>query len=150
MAEPATPTRTARPVRRAVVALLSLAALGALLLFSNVPLCPVVSMTGHPCPGCGLTRATRALFRGSFEESLRFHPLVLPAMPLLVVWMLLGAWRYVREGRFRSFESARGRWTTVFAAAFAALFFAVWVARFFGAFGGPVPVSSPAWSRPNS
>jgi hypothetical protein len=81
------------------------------------------------------------------EESVRFHPLVLPATPLVVVWVLLGAWRYVREGRFRSFESARGRRTTLLAAAFAVLFFGVWVARFFGAIGGPVPVAAPAWSR---
>ena len=36
--------------------------------------CPFVEVTGHPCPGCGLTRATFAMFRGDWRAMLHFHP----------------------------------------------------------------------------
>ena len=115
-------------------------ALGGLLLFGNVPLCPVAIVARMPCPGCGMTRATRALLRGHIAESFHWHPLVLPVAPLMVAWVLLGAWRYFREGRFRSFEENPSRAATVVAGVLGVLAFAVWLARFFGAFGGPVPV----------
>jgi len=115
-------------------------ALGGLLLFANVPLCPFALVTGLPCPGCGMTRATRALLRGNLAESVGWHPLVLPVAPLVVAWALLGAWRYGVEGRFRSFEENRSRAATVGAGVLGALALAVWLARFFGAFGGSVPV----------
>ena len=34
-------------------------------------------MTGLYCPGCGGTRAVRALFRGDLAMSFQYHPLVL-------------------------------------------------------------------------
>jgi hypothetical protein len=39
------------------------------------PLCTFKAATGHPCPGCGLTRSMLCLGHGSFSESVRFHPL---------------------------------------------------------------------------
>ena len=116
--------------------------LGVLLLFSNVPLCPFAAMTGQPCPGCGLTRATRALLGGDFATSLRFHPLGALIAPIVTAWFLLGAWRYVREGRFRLVETEQSRWATWVAAIVGGLTVAVWIGRFFGAFGGPVSVST--------
>lgn len=37
--------------------------------------CPFRQLTGLPCPGCGLTRATVALLRGDIRAMLFFHPL---------------------------------------------------------------------------
>ena len=36
--------------------------------------CPFAELTGLPCPGCGLTRATLALGTGDWHASLRYHP----------------------------------------------------------------------------
>ena len=37
--------------------------------------CPFYSLTGLPCPGCGLTRAFVCLAHGRLDESLHWHPL---------------------------------------------------------------------------
>ncbi len=53
-----------------------------------VPLCPLKTFTGVPCPTCGGTRALRALGHGAVLAALRLNPLVtlaaIVAMPLLV------------------------------------------------------------------
>lgn len=36
--------------------------------------CTFAEVTGLPCPGCGLTRATSALLRGEWRASFLFHP----------------------------------------------------------------------------
>jgi len=36
--------------------------------------CPFLQVTGKPCPGCGLTRASLAMFRGDWRSMLHFHP----------------------------------------------------------------------------
>jgi hypothetical protein len=35
--------------------------------------CPFLHVTGIPCPGCGLTRATYFLLHGDFRTAMRFH-----------------------------------------------------------------------------
>src|SRR4051812_14423957 len=50
----------------------------------NVPLCPFALLTGQPCPGCGLTRATLALLRGDLGDAVRFHPLSVLLSPIAI------------------------------------------------------------------
>jgi hypothetical protein len=42
---------------------------------SAVPLCPFRALTGHSCPGCGMTRSCVAMLHGDLWTSLSFHPL---------------------------------------------------------------------------
>lgn len=39
-------------------------------------LCPMVVITGLPCPGCGLTRAGFLLLRGDFAQAFLLHPFI--------------------------------------------------------------------------
>ena len=48
--------------------------------------CLLASTTGLPCPGCGITRATLALLRGDFAESLRFFPMLIPSFAFVIVY----------------------------------------------------------------
>jgi len=63
--------------------------------------CPFKVMTGLPCPGCGLTRATVALLHGDLSTSLHFHPLAGPmVLAMLAVAFIDVAfwWRSLRSG----------------------------------------------------
>jgi hypothetical protein len=115
------------------------AVVGLAVLFS-VPLCPFAIVTRHPCPGCGLTRATLALARGDVTSALHFHPLAPVVVPLVVGAIVYNTFVYLRAGKSAATESLQGRWITLAGIALAALMVGVWIARFFGAFGGPVPV----------
>lgn len=39
--------------------------------------CPVVIITGFPCPACGLTRAFTFFLTGQFQRAFHMHPLTL-------------------------------------------------------------------------
>jgi Protein of unknown function (DUF2752) len=128
-----------RPAGRAARLAIGFAALAAAIAL-ELPLCPFALVTREPCPGCGLTRATLALTRGHLTEALRFHPLVLVVAPLVIGAGAYNALCYVRGGRHGAAESLQGPWLNRAAIALIVAMLVVWVARFCGAFGGPVPV----------
>lgn len=128
-----------RALRAAALAL-GLAAAAALLASGAVP-CAFASLTHLPCPGCGSTRAVQALVEGDLDGVLRMNPFG-PVMAALVAGFAAeSVWAVLRGGQAgRLGQSKVGRvmtWALVLAAV---LEVALWVARFFGAFGGPVPV----------
>lgn len=59
-----------------------------LLTYFQVPFCPARGLFGVPCPGCGLTRASFAMFRGDFGEMLHFNPLAPLLFPLFAYGMI--------------------------------------------------------------
>lgn len=59
-------------------------------------LCPVVLITGFPCPGCGLTRAFFRALRLDFAGAWETHPFIFAVLILAVVF---GAERYVCQSR---------------------------------------------------
>ena len=117
----------------------------ALAVRSDFPLCPLAGSFGIPCPGCGLTRATLALLHGDLLFALHLHPLVLLLSPLVVVIAGATAWNLLRTPAATPSPQAifsNGRAMTALATIVLALTLGVWLARFAGFFGGPVPVTS--------
>lgn len=55
-------------------------------------LCPMVMITGFPCPGCGMTRAMFAFLRGDFVAAWKLHPFL---YVLIFYVVCLGIRRYV-------------------------------------------------------
>ena len=53
-----------------------------------LPVCPLHAVTGLYCPGCGATRATRALLHGDLAAAWNFNPLVVASLPLLALLLL--------------------------------------------------------------
>ena len=54
--------------------------------------CPFFTLTGVPCPGCGLTRACMLLLRGEVQASFRFHafaPVFIIFIAILILSTLL-------------------------------------------------------------
>jgi hypothetical protein len=126
--------------RRAGSAFSLLLVVGLALHFELLP-CPFAALWSVPCPGCGLTRAAWLLVRGDWYGALALHPLsplLVPGVGALLAWRLS---RYV-TGTERSLASARRtRWSEVLSLLLLGAVLGVWIARFFGAFGGAVPVS---------
>ena len=55
--------------------------------------CPVVLITGFPCPGCGLTRAFVSLVKLDIAGAADYNPAIFLWVPLIVATIYL---RYVR------------------------------------------------------
>jgi hypothetical protein len=127
--------------RGAIVA--AIAGAFALIVAARLPICPMAGVLGIPCPGCGLTRATLALFQGDVRRALGFHPLAPVIAPLFIAAVANAALGYVRPRR----SANPNPWiasptATVLAAALLLATLGVWGARFFGYFGGPAPVET--------
>ena len=103
--------------------------------------CTMAMLFHRPCPGCGMTRAVRLLAAGHVGASLRMHPL---ALPVLGIWLLLMAttlWTTAIHGSPLAMMKGRlGRITLAAIAVVYTAVFMLWIARWFGLFGGPVPV----------
>jgi hypothetical protein len=129
---------------------LTLASVFALIVVERLPFCPMATLLGIPCPGCGLTRATLALLHGDVRRALALHPLVLVLAPLFASAVASAAVNYVRgpspERRPNLWLASRQ--ATWLASALLVLTLGVWGVRFLGYFGGPAPVTTlSAWSR---
>jgi hypothetical protein len=85
-----TQTVELRELRYAAAGMLGIAAVWPLFPVHPANVCPLRSITGVPCPLCGMTRAVVAAVHGDLIESLRFSPggivVVVLAIALLVGW----------------------------------------------------------------
>jgi hypothetical protein len=141
-AVPSSLPETLRDVRRkrAALSAVILAALAGCMYLDALP-CPFAFVFHTPCPGCGSTRAVLALLQGRFRDVLRYNPFG----PVVAVLLLVLGVRVISSmrahGDLRALEKGRaGRIATRVFVVVAVLEVILWVARFFGAFGGPVPV----------
>jgi hypothetical protein len=80
----------AREARIIGGAMLGVAALRPLVPFEFVPPCPLRTITGIPCPMCGMTRGVTALVHGNLAHAFSLNPgsflVVALALLLLVQW----------------------------------------------------------------
>ena len=60
-------------------------------------LCPIKTLTGLDCPGCGITRMFVALFHGNIYQAFRYNPLVFIELP--IIFILLFLYKYKKEYR---------------------------------------------------
>lgn len=113
----------------------------AMVLASGAIRCPFATLTHQPCPGCGSTRAIRALLHLHIADAFRLNP-VAPIVAMAVgVLVVEGLVSVAREGHAREL-GLRGasRWAIYALIAATVLEVPIWALRFFGLFGGPVPV----------
>lgn len=88
------------------------------------PLCPYRALTGHSCPGCGLTRAIGALLRGRWDDAVALHPLA-PVVVVLVVVLCAG--QVLLGDRLRRWVQAPPGYAV--AGVLSVAFLATWVLR---------------------
>nr|WP_294463638.1 DUF2752 domain-containing protein [uncultured Sellimonas sp.] len=63
--------------------------------------CPLVMISGFPCPGCGLSRAGFCLLRGAFAQAWYFHPFIYGIALLAAAFVIR---RYVLHREVRSLQ----------------------------------------------
>lgn len=67
--------------------------------------CPMVIITGFPCPGCGITRATISLLMGRFTDAVKYNPSIF-------LWVIAGIYfciqRYIRGRKVKHFNAVLG------------------------------------------
>lgn len=68
---------------------------------SFVPPCMVRCITGYYCPGCGGTRAVRALLQGRLVTSFLYHPFVLYCVIIMVVFMITNTLQLLTRNRWK-------------------------------------------------
>ncbi|MCI8506453.1 MAG: DUF2752 domain-containing protein [Lachnospiraceae bacterium] len=95
--------------RLGLAAILTVAAVAFLIRWFQIPLtgplfaCPIYSLTGLFCPGCGGTRAFRLLFRGKLWQSALCHPLVLYGLTLFFLFMGSHTLKIFTRGKIKGF-----------------------------------------------
>lgn len=61
-----------------------------------MPKCPVYTITGLKCPGCGTQRALHSLLHGDIADAWRFNAGLLVCVPLLILlwtaWLMRNRW----------------------------------------------------------
>lgn len=62
------------------------------------PVCPLFSLTGFACPGCGLTRGFHALLHGDIAAALD-HNALLPFFSLLIGFAFVSMVFFAMKGR---------------------------------------------------
>lgn len=67
----------------------------------HLPPCLFHLMTGYYCPGCGGTRALRALFDGHLMQSAWYHPFVPYAAAIYLYFMTTQTIERASRGRFQ-------------------------------------------------
>ena len=67
------------------------------------PVCPLLSLTGLACPGCGMTRGLHALLHGDIAGALGFN-LLLPAILFFFGYLFVSLFLTFARGRGLSFK----------------------------------------------
>lgn len=89
-------TKDTYKILRAIIIILVIYSVLLIMDYSNFSmhtgtLCVFKNITGVPCPGCGLGRATVAIFKGSFLESFHYNIIAIPftlAVFISFIWLL--------------------------------------------------------------
>jgi hypothetical protein len=67
------------------------------------PVCPLYTLTGFACPGCGLTRAFHSLFHGDVLQALD-HNALLPVFAFVIGYFFVSLTLSAVRGRGLSFR----------------------------------------------
>lgn len=132
---PGTPAARTRALR----ALLTAAGVAAFfgVLGSGQIHCPMWALLHVPCPGCGSSRAGRALLALDPVEALRTNPIAPFAIGLMLATGLRMVWVVYRDGTLRRLGEGRaGELLTSALTRMVVLAIVVWLLRMWGLFGG--------------
>jgi len=96
----------------------------------GVDLCSWKVMTGHPCPGCGLSRSVRNLAHGEAGLAFSYHPFGFLVLPYAVLAVSTLAWPRTLKASLRRKMDRRHSSVMSLAGVVLALFLLFGVVRF--------------------
>lgn len=107
---------------------------------AQVP-CVFAWFLATPCPACGSGRSVRALLRGDLHDVFRFNPLGIPAAFVLLCAAGGAVFLTWQTGSPHALGTGRrGKQLASLALGIAGLEVLLWLLRFTGMLGAPVPV----------
>jgi hypothetical protein len=110
-----------------------------LLATKSIP-CGFAKMFHTPCPGCGSTRAVLAIATGNVDGFLHANPFGLPLAIFAFALAIESLRSVLLRGDFGAMDRRVQKIILRGVLVVVVLEIALWIARFFGAFGGPVTV----------
>jgi Protein of unknown function (DUF2752) len=85
-----------KPLRFAGAAMLGVAAVLPVVPVSPVRPCPLRTLTGIPCPFCGMTRGVSALVHGHVSAAFTYNPGAFLIVAMAIVLLIAWRWQRVR------------------------------------------------------
>lgn len=111
------------------------------LLWAGAVPCLFALVTHVPCPGCGSSRAVHALVHGDLVGVFCMNPTGPVVAVILAVFGVLSLHSMLVTGDLKQFGASRiTKALNKIVIGLAVVSFLIWVVRFFGYLGGPVPV----------
>lgn len=81
----ATSPKRVKASARVITAVITLPAI---LGYISFGICPLVLLTGYPCPACGMTRAGLLILKGHFAEAFCMNPFIYAVGILILVFVI--------------------------------------------------------------
>lgn len=91
-------SRIAADIRECWIGLLAFGGYMLLMMLFFHEVCPLLIVTGVPCPGCGLTRAGILLLQGKFAEAFQMHAFIYIWFAFILYFLYN---RYIRQRRMK-------------------------------------------------
>lgn len=63
--------------------------------------CPIYSLTGLQCPGCGVSRMAISLIALDFQAAWNHHPAIMSLLPWMAAVAIDYIWGYIQTGTHR-------------------------------------------------
>lgn len=98
-------------------------------------ICIFRSVSGLPCPGCGLTRASVALLKGHVKEAFDFHPLVFVALAFIFAYIFTCVFK------IKIIEKIKKKFINIFMLFLLIIFIGVYIARMIMFFPNEEPMT---------
>ena len=64
--------------------------------------CPIKTLTGFSCPGCGVTRMSVAILKLDFVSAFHYNPVLLCLLPVIIVIKAERSYRFIKYGEVKT------------------------------------------------
>lgn len=77
--------------------------------------CRMLTLTGHPCPGCGGTRATIYFFTGHILKAIYYHAFAVYCYIMYIIFFITHTLQAITKGKLKGLKIHNWMWITALA-----------------------------------